>query len=146
MIKYISWDIGEYAWYSMARYSLRMIADVRPQLAKNNTRGLGFLSCHGQLFVEALQTLLRHCVGQAAIGLGRDNCMAKTNHAVLINNKYLLDFACARIRRHKHISDFKMPAFSAAKCRSSWHSALQSSSSPQGAAQVFSVAFLLLLR
>ena len=56
--------------------------------AKNNTRGLGFLSCHGQLFVEALQTLLRHCVGQAAIGLGRDNCMAKTNHAVLINNKY----------------------------------------------------------
>jgi len=67
----------------MARYYPQMIADMRPQLAKNNSRGLGFLSCRGQLFVEALQTLLRHCFGQAAIGLGRDKSMAKTTHAVL---------------------------------------------------------------
>ena len=63
-----------------------------------------------------------------------------------LNNKFLHDFACTGIRRrHKHISDFNMSAFSAAKCRSSWHSALQSSSSPQGTAQVSSVTFLLLV-
>ena len=63
-----------------------------------------------------------------------------------LNNKFLHGFVCTRIQRHhKHISDSNMPAFSAAKCRSSWHSALQSSSSPQGTAQVSSVAFLLLI-